>query len=99
MRTREHIGIVVFGKRAVFGRMRTFSLLVVSMIPLYVELFFSAFFPSFFPSFFPFLFIFERCIGNILGNGKMSVGIWVDECKVRGNWFVTATCSTLVNSL
>lgn len=95
MRTREYIGIVVFGKRAVFGRMRTFSLLVVSMISLYVELFFSIFFPSFFP----FLFIFKRCIGNILGNGKMSVGIWVDECKVRGNWFVTATCSTLVNSL
>lgn len=95
MRTREYIGIVVFGKRAVFGRMRTFSLLVVSMISLYVELFFS----TFFPSFFPFLFIFKRCIGNILGNGKMSVGIWVDECKVRGNWFVTATCSTLVNSL
>lgn len=91
MRTREYIGIVVFGKRAVFGRMRTFSLLVVSMISLYVELFFS--------TFFPFLFIFERCIGNILGNGKMSVGIWVDECKIRGNWFVTATCSTLVNSL
>lgn len=95
MRTREYIGIVVFGKRAVFGRMRTFSLLVVSMISLYVELFFS----TFFPSFFPFLFIFERCIGNILGNGKISVGIWVDECKVRGNRFVTATCSTLVNSL
>lgn len=93
MRTREYIGIV-FGKRAVFGRMRTFSLLVVSMISLYVELFFSTFFPSFF-----FLFFYLFCIGNILGKGKMSVGIWVDECKVRGNWFVTATCSTLVNSL
>lgn len=96
MRTREYIGIVVFGKRAVFGRMRTFSLLVVSMISLYVELFFSTFFSFLF---FLFLFIFERCIGNIFGSGKMSVGIWVDECKVRGNRFVTATCSTLVNSL
>lgn len=55
MRTREYIGIVVFGKRAVFGRMRTFSLLVVSMISLYVELFFSTFFPFLFFLFYLFL--------------------------------------------
>lgn len=35
--------IFVFGKRAVFEGMRTFSLLVVSMISLYVGLFFSTF--------------------------------------------------------